>query len=169
MIPSSCWHLSSGVWSCFNVLQRNLHSSWGVNSTFCGALHGHGHGKMPGVISAFVIHTQFKRSSETKSQCSWVWREIWHTVACSIEAACVFVFCADPCRVSTSLMVNCKCGDKNVLLLLLCFVYFATLWSFLYLFRLKTKYAICYSHPERQPFFWSGAFKSCYKSESKQE
>lgn len=34
------WHTVdiylSGVWRCFNLLKRNLHSSWGVNRVFCG-------------------------------------------------------------------------------------------------------------------------------------
>lgn len=35
------WHTVdiylSGVWWCSNLLKRNLHSCWGVNSVFCGS------------------------------------------------------------------------------------------------------------------------------------
>lgn len=49
------WHSAdiylSGVWRCFNLLKRNLHSGWGVNRVFCGSLPA-GHQQMP---SLFVI------------------------------------------------------------------------------------------------------------------
>lgn len=57
------WHTVdiylSGVWRRFNLLKRNLHSSWGVNRVFCGSLPA-GHQQMP---SAFVILTQFETRS----------------------------------------------------------------------------------------------------------
>lgn len=52
------WFLS-GVWRCFNLLKRSLHSRWGVISVFCGS-QSTGHHQMP---SAFVILTQFKTRS----------------------------------------------------------------------------------------------------------
>lgn len=56
----------SGVWSCFNV-QRIVHSS--LNARFYGAVPA-GDERMPGVKSAFVILSQFKRSSATESRFS---------------------------------------------------------------------------------------------------
>lgn len=57
------WHTVdiylSGVWWCFNLLKRNLHSCWGVNSVFCGSRPAWHH-PMP---SAFVILTRFKAPS----------------------------------------------------------------------------------------------------------
>lgn len=65
------WHTVdnylSGVWWCFNLLKRNLHSCWGVNSVFCGSQPA-GHHQMP---SAFVIVTRFKtRSTIPLSTCA---------------------------------------------------------------------------------------------------
>lgn len=65
------WHTVdiylSGVWWCSNLLKRNLHSCWGVNSVFCGSQPA-GHHPMP---SAFVILTRFKtRSTIPLSACA---------------------------------------------------------------------------------------------------
>lgn len=58
----------SSVSSCFNVLQRNMHSCRGMNSAFYRALPA-GQEQTPGVILAFVILTQFKRSPISLSLC----------------------------------------------------------------------------------------------------
>lgn len=129
----------SGVWSCFNVLQKSLHSSWGVNSAFCGALPA-GHGQMPGVISAFVILTQFKRSSVTQSQFQCVWRDV--TLCCMLYRGCsAFLYCVEPCKVSASIVgwwvenvvmtsLRCCCSVSSISQL-------SDHPSFLLLFRVK--------------------------------
>ncbi len=56
-----------------------------VNFAFCAALPV-GHEQTPGVISAFVILAQFKRSSVTESHFQCVWRDV--TLCCIEVAAC---------------------------------------------------------------------------------
>lgn len=77
------WHTVdiylSGVW-CSNLLKRNLHSCWGVNSVFCGSQPA-GHHQMP---SAFVILTRFKtRSTIPLSTCAE--RCGFHSAGCFVS------------------------------------------------------------------------------------
>lgn len=69
------WHTVdiylSGVWRCFNLLKRNLHSNWGVNRVFCGSLPA-GHQHMPSVFVILTVWDAIRNFSFN------VCREMWH-------------------------------------------------------------------------------------------
>lgn len=107
----------SGVWSCFNTLQENLHSSWGVNTVFRGSAFGAWTAARC-YISICDFYTVEGITGNAIHVSACVQR---CDTACTIDIASWFLCCAEPQKISGCIWGKEYC-DKTFLLLLHCLV-----------------------------------------------